>query len=141
MTPSPRLLLIAAALPFLAGCVNDSASYMIDGDRKHAITVKRAQSWFWNDALDVTVVAARDDECVGGLDLGSLKRDDELVLHQAPDEYEEPIYILSVDGDSYAISTRSCRVQRFEAPPAEPGPEVGRFQETDGKLQFLPAGG
>jgi hypothetical protein len=86
------------------------------------------------------VVPARGDECVGGLDLKGLQREDELVLHQAPEEYAEPIYILDAGRDSYAVSTQSCRVQHFEEAPADKGAEIGRFKEADGEFQFVAGG-
>lgn len=129
-----------ALLPVLAGCVQDSASYMIDGDSDHAIIVMRVQNWFWSSAVNVTVVAARQPDCLGGLDIKGVTRDTPLVLHQAPDEYAEPIYILEIKGEHYAVSTYSCRVQKFPAKPDDAGPEVGRYQEQDGKLRFVAAG-
>lgn len=140
MTPSARAVLIAAALPLLGGCVQDVASYMIDDDRNHAITVARAQKWAWSSGVDVSIIAARQPDCLGGLDVRDVARDAVLVLHRAPEEYAEPIYIMSIGGDHYAVSTLSCRVQKFPAAPAELGPVIGRFKEEDGKFRYLPAG-
>lgn len=139
MTRLVRALPIAL-LPVLAGCVQDTASYMIDGDRNHAITVARAQKWFWSGAVDVSVIAARQPECLGGLDIKDVTRDTPLVLHRPPEDYAEPIFILEVKGEHYAVSTQSCRVQKFPAKPDDAGPEVGRYLEQDGKLRFVAAG-
>lgn len=132
-----RALLVLATLPVLAGCVQDTASYMIDDNRNHAITVARAQKWFWSRGVDVSVIAARQPDCLGGLDIREIARDSELILHRGPDDYAEPIYILDVEGRFYAISTVSCRVQKFEEAPADAGPVIGRYREVDGKLQYL----
>ena len=132
-------MLIAALLPLLAGCVQDTASYMIGGDRNHAITVARAQTWFWSSGVDVSVIAARQPDCLGGLDVKGVARETELILHQAPDDYPEPIYILDIGGTDYAVSTVSCRVQKFAQRPADPGPVIGRFKEEEGKLRFVAA--
>jgi hypothetical protein len=135
-----RTLLMIAALPVLAGCVQDSASYMIDGDRNHAVTVMRNQKWFWNSAVDVTVVAARQPDCLGGLDIKGVARDAKLVLHRGPEDYyPEPIFILTVENANYAVSTQSCRVQKFAEPPADPGPVIGHYQEEGGKLVYAAA--
>jgi hypothetical protein len=139
MRPSARTLIAAAVMPVLAGCVQDTASYVIGGERNHAITVARAQKWFWSDAVDVSIIAAHQPECLGGIDVRDVPRMTELVLHQAPDEYAEPIYILTVEGDHYAVSTVSCRVQKFPQAPAETGPVLGRFAEEDGRLRFVAA--
>ncbi len=139
MTRTARTLLMIAALPVLAGCVQDSASFMIDGERNHAVTVMRQQKWFWSSDLDVTVVAARQPECLGGLDIKGVTRDSELVLHRAPEDYAEPIFILALNGAHYAVSTVSCRVQKFAEAPTDLGPVVGRYKEVDGKLQYTEA--
>lgn len=137
MNLSARTLLIAAALPALAGCVQDTASYMVDDNRNHAITVARAQKWAWSSGVDVSVIAARQPDCLGGLDVKDVPRGAELVLHRAPEEYAEPIFMLAIEGSYYAVSTQSCRVQKFAQVPADPGPEIGRYKEVDGKLQFV----
>lgn len=132
-----RILTLAITAVLLTGCVQDTASYVIEDDRNHAITIARAQKWFWSRSVDVSVIAARQPHCLGGLDVRGVSRDDELVLHQAPDEYAEPIYILAIDGDHYAVSTLSCRVQQFNTAPAEIGPEIGRFKEEDGRFAYV----
>jgi hypothetical protein len=140
MNLSARVLLTTAALPLLAGCVQDTASYQIDGDRNHSIIVMRSQKWFWGSEVDVAVTAARQPECLGGLDVKGASRETELVLHRAPDDYPEPIYILEVAGVYYAVSTQSCRVQQFKETPADPGPVIGRYKEAEGTFQYLPEG-
>ena len=140
MNLSARVLLTTAALPLLAGCVQDTASYQIDGDRNHSIIVMRSQKWFWGSEVDVAVTAARQPDCLGGLDVKGASRETELVLHRAPEDYAEPIFILAVGNDRYAISTLSCRVQKFAEAPADMGPEIGRYKEVDGKFSYVPAG-
>lgn len=139
MKMSTRSLLSLAALPVLAGCIQDTASYMIDDNRNHAITVSRAQKWFWGSAVDISVIAARQPDCLGGLDIDNIDRATELVLHRAPEDYAEPIFIMAVDADFYAVSTLSCRVQKFPEAPTDPGPVIGGFKEVEGKFQFVAA--
>ncbi|NTV95948.1 MAG: hypothetical protein HGA75_11125 [Thiobacillus sp.] len=140
MKLSAPALLMAATLPVLAGCVQDTASYMIDGDRNHSIVVMRSQDLPWSRNLAVAVTAARQPDCLGGLDIKGATRDTELVLHRAPEEYPEPIFILAVGNDRYAVSTQSCRVQKFAQPPADSGPEIGRFKEVGGQFQYVASG-
>lgn len=128
-----------AALMLLTGCVQDTASYMIDGDRNHSIMIMRSQDLPWG-GVSLSVTAARQPDCLGGLNIKGAARDAEMVLHRAPAEYAEPIFILVVGRDYYAVSTSSCRVQKFDTPPADPGPEIGRFREVDGKFQYLATG-
>ncbi|MDD4882374.1 MAG: hypothetical protein PHR30_06710 [Gallionellaceae bacterium] len=140
MTLSARTLLMTAALPVLAGCVQDTASYMIDGDRNHSIVIMRSQDWFWSGNVALAITAARQPDCLGGLNVKGVPRATDLVLHRAPEEYAEPIYILDIAGVDYAVSTVSCRVQKFAQAPADPGPVIGRFKESEGKFQFVAAG-
>jgi hypothetical protein len=139
MNLTARALLIAAALP-MAGCVQDTASYQIDGDRNHSVIVMRSQNLPWSREIAVAVTAARQPDCLGGLDIAGATRETELVLHRAPEEYAEPIFILAVGNDRYAVSTQSCRVQRFKEAPADLGPVIGQFKEVDGKFQYVAAG-
>lgn len=57
-----RKILLPMMALLLTGCVNDSASYYIDG-RDHALTVLRAQRYFWSDAVTLTLVVARLPDC------------------------------------------------------------------------------
>lgn len=131
-------LLAAFILP-LTGCVNDTASYMVGGDRNHAVTLARAQPWFWDDKVKVSVVVARQPDCLGGLDVEGVPRSTKMTLSLAPDEYPERIFLLTIEGADYAVSTTSCRVQKFDAPVADKGELLGAFQEEAGTLGFVPA--
>lgn len=134
-----RTLLASAALFTLAGCVNDTASFVIDGNRDHAITLTRSQKWFWEDKMVVAIVAARRPDCMGGAEIQDVPGNQPMALHQAPDVYPEPIYILDAAGSHYAISTVSCRVQKFATAPGDLGPVIGNFEAADGAFQFVPA--
>lgn len=145
--PEARLRLPAAArratlamLPLLlAGCVNDTASYLIDGSREHTIMLHRVQDWFWQDTVALTVAASRMPDCRGGIEIKDVPRSARIELYQAPPEYAEPIYILKIDDQHWAVSTLSCRVQAFEQAPANLGLRLGVFEEQDGKFAFHPA--
>lgn len=137
MKPAARSLLSLLVPLALAGCANDSASYVIDGNRDHAITLTRSQKWFWEDKFIVQVLAARRPDCMGGLEIQDVPGSKPIVLHQAPDEYPEPIYIMEAGGSDYAISTESCRVQKFATPPSDLGPVIGSFETVDGAFQFV----
>ena len=135
----PVRTLLAAMLPLaLAGCINDAASYMIGGDRHHAITLTRTQKWFWEDKVILSIVAARQPDCMGGLEIQDVSSNEPIPLHQAPDVYAEPIYILDAGGHAYAISTQSCQVQKFETTPTDQGPVIGNFTTVDGQFQYVP---
>lgn len=133
---TPRALLAAFPLALLAGCMSDSASYLIDGDNKHTITVLRNQDYFWKKTVDVSIVPTRLPECQESMKVRNVPRDTEMRLYWSPEEYAEPIYILDIAGDFYALGTRACKTQRFDAKPADPGAPLGVFKETAGRLVF-----
>jgi len=134
----PVRTLLAGLLPLvLSGCINDAASYMVNGDRNNAITLTRTQKWFWEDSVILSVIAARQPDCMSGTEIQNVPSDKPIALHRAPDEYAEPIYILDVAGASYAISTESCRIQKFETAPTDQGPVIGNFDTVDGQFQYV----
>lgn len=134
-----RLLPLLAVLS-LTGCLQDTASYQFP-EKEHAITLIRNQPWFWIDSVDLEVIAIRLPDCNDGISVDAVPRDASLPLFQAPDEYPEPIFILQAGQRHYAISTQSCRVQKFDTAPADLGEKLGQFQEKGGKFQFVAGAG
>lgn len=134
-----RWMLPFFLLPLLGGCLQDTASYTL-GDREHAITLVRNQTWPWQSTVDVNVTVMRKPDCNGGGSIPGVERDGALALYRAPDEYPEPILILKADHRVYAISSYSCRLQQFEEAPDVLGQKLGQFVEKDGKFQFVEAG-
>lgn len=130
-----RMLPLAFVLP-LTGCLQDTASYQFP-EKDHAISLVRNQPWFWIDTVDLEVIAIRLPDCNDGITVKDVPRDASLPLFQAPDEYPEPVFILRSGKRHYAISTQSCRIQKFETAPADLGEKLGQFQEKDGKFQFV----
>jgi len=62
-------------------------------------------------------------------------------LFRPPDVYVEPLHILHVENDYWAISTASCRIQKFAETPEDLGVRVGVFRPEQGVLRFEPEGG
>ncbi len=133
-----HLIALPMLLAPLAGCISDAASYMVNGDNEHTVTLMRHQNLFWKDTVNLAIVPIRMPECQASMMVDDVPRTAVLNLYWSPDEYVEPIFILDVDGTFYAVSTRSCKVQAFDAAPANPGQTVGRFLERDGHLMFEP---
>jgi hypothetical protein len=131
-----RLALCAVLLAPLVGCMSDSASYQIDGDNKHTIIILRNQDYFWKDTADLTIMATRLPDCQGSQRVNDIPRKAEVAVYWSPEEYAEPIHILAINGNFYAVSTQTCRVQPFKEQPATPGTQVGVFKERDGRLTF-----
>jgi hypothetical protein len=132
-------MMVFPLLPLLGGCLQDTASYTL-GDREHAITLVRNQTWPWQSTLNMEVMVLRKPDCNGGGTIPQVERDASLGLYRAPDEYPEPLFLLKVDQRVYALSTLSCRLQPFEKAPDELGQKLGQFVEKDGKFQFVEAG-
>lgn len=132
---SLRPLSLVAVLS-LTGCIQDSASYALP-EKDHAITLVRNQTFFWEDSVDIELIAIRLPDCNDGIKVEGVPRDAKLTLYRAPDEYPEPIFILQTGERLYAVSTQSCQVQLFKEAPADLGEKLGQFHEQDGKFQFL----
>ena len=132
-----RFLLLLALLP-LAGCLQDSASYAFP-EKDHAITLVRNQTWFWQDTLEVEVMAIRLPECSGGLTIKNVPLATSVGFYEAPDEYPEPLFLLKPDQRVFAVSTQSCRVQEFKEIPANLGVKLGTFLVQDDVFKFVPA--
>ena len=133
-----RWMLLVFLVPLLAGCFQDTASYSL-GDKDHAITLVRNQTWFWQSTVDVSVIALRLPDCNGGSDIKGIPENAEYVLYRAPDEYPEPIFMLRGENRVFAVSTQSCRVQEFQQAPDKLGEKLGTFMVKDGKFQFVGA--
>ena len=132
-----RSLLLLALLP-LAGCLQDSASYAFP-EKDHAITLVRNQTWFWQDTLEVEVMAIRLPECSGGLTIKDVALATNVGFYEAPGEYPEPLFLLKPDQRVFAVSTQSCRVQEFKEIPANLGVKLGTFLVQDDVFKFVPA--
>lgn len=128
-----------ASLPALTGCANDNASYMVEGDRMHAITIKRTQTWPWSRHLTLSVIVSRGRDCQGRAEVDGIDRDQALGLHRAPADYPEPIFILTANNRHFAISTASCRIQEFSSPPADTGTRLGEFSSGGEGFRFRDA--
>jgi hypothetical protein len=129
-------LLAMLVLP-LTGCVYDTAVYPIEG-RKHNISVSRDQNWFWQDTVNLHLIASRLPDCLESLRIEDVPRSAAIALYYPPQEYVEPIHIAEVNQGYYAISTASCRVQRFAGKPGDLGKRVGVFKElADGRFDFI----
>jgi len=133
----PALLLLA--LPLLAACVNDAASFQIDG-RDHSLTVIREQRWLWDKNVELAVVAARLPECQRrhALDQAPAKEASVEVWQTG-----STTFILKQAEKFYLVETLACEGFRKldAAPPGGLGRKLGVFAEQGGKLRFLPEPG
>ena len=127
-----KLLLLAPLL--LAGCVDDSATYYIDGN-EHALTVRAVQNWFWKKDVTLELVAARMPDCQRRIALGELPIG-ELELELFASGGNE--YTLRAGDQAWRVETQNC--SELEAPEQVTGQPLGVFHLDDKeKLIFEPA--
>jgi hypothetical protein len=133
-----RKTLIVLMSVFLAGCVNDSASYYIDG-RDHSLTLRRQQNYFWKDEADVSLVASRLPECqrLHRLTIAAPASDMQADLFAAGDG----LWNVRLDGQLWQIDTNTCTglTELENDPKADLGQPVGSFIVNGEKLEFEPA--
>lgn len=129
-----HLLVPLLAPLLLAGCVDDSATYYIDGN-EHALTVRAVQTWFWKKDVTLELVAARMPDCQRRIALGKLPIADlELELFASG----EGEYTLRAGEQSWRIDTQGCR--ELAAPEQVTGRPIGVFHlDERQELIFEPA--
>lgn len=115
----------------LAGCVRDSATYYISGN-EHTVSVRAEQEYFWDDSVQLSLVAARLPECQRLFRLGKVAPDVALTLHADG----ENTYTLRSATGAWTFETGGCTML---APNPAPGEVVGSFRLVDKKLVFTPA--
>lgn len=126
---------LAATAVLLAGCVSDSASYLIEG-RDHSLTLLREQAYFWSGEWDLELMTTHQPECMRRHKLKPVPMGDfKAELFRSL----EGGYILKQGGNWYIADTQKCRLQQYQAPPIEPGDLLGAFEVKDDRLQFVEA--
>lgn len=104
--PRPKLLSLTPLLlaGLLAGCVNESASYLIDG-RDHAVTVFVTQDVFWSKQAGLRVVASHLPDCQRRFDFGKTPLADfTLELFSTGEE----TFLLRAGDDMWQVETLGC---------------------------------
>jgi hypothetical protein len=124
----PHHLLPALLAPLLlAGCVDDSATYYIDGNR-HALTVRATQEYFWSKEISVSLLASRMPDCQRRISLGKLPMADvEFELFESG----EDIYTLRAGDLSWRVELAGC--SEMEAPEQVTGEPRGVFHLDENK--------
>jgi hypothetical protein len=120
-----KLLLLTPLL--LAGCVDDSATYYIDGNQ-HALTVRVLQEYFWKKDVTVDLLASRMPDCQRRIPLGALPMSDvEIELFQSGDN----VYTLRAGEQAWRVETEGC--SELEAPEQVTGQPLGLFHLDENK--------
>ena len=128
-----RTLILLTAL-LLAGCVNESASYYVDG-KEHSLTLRVEQDYFWQENVTLKLVAARLPDCQRLFTLGEEPPADLAVeLFTSGDN----TYTIRAGKQVWMIETNNCTQLPETTKPAF-GEPLGVFKIADDKLVFEPA--
>lgn len=120
-----KILLLAPLL--LAGCVDNSATYYIDGNQ-HALTVRALQEYFWKKDITLDLLASRMPDCQRRIALGKLPMPDvEIELFESG----ENVYTLRAGEQAWRVETDSC--SEMEAPEQVTGKPLGLFHFDENK--------
>jgi len=120
-----KLLLLTPLL--LAGCVDDSATYYIDGNT-HALTVRAVQEQFWKKEVTLDLIAARMPDCQRRFELATLPiADVELELFGSGDN----VYTLRAGDAVWRFETAGC--SQLEEPEQVTGQPLGLFHLDENK--------
>lgn len=121
-------LLPALLAPLLlAGCVDDSATYYIDGNQ-HALTVRAMQEYFWKKDVTLDLLASRMPDCQRRIPLGKLPMPDvEIELFASGAN----VYTLRAGEQVWRVETEGC--SEMEAPEQVTGEPLGLFHLDENK--------
>ena len=118
----------------LTGCVNDSASYYIDGNDQ-TLTLRADQPRFWDKTLTLRLIAARLPDCQRQVALGQVPQEGlDVELFSNGDS----VYTLRAGDQAWQVDMQQC--EQLPTPQAAGGQPVGSFKFSDQKLVFVPAG-
>lgn len=136
MKSTTNLMLGVLAGWLLAGCGSmDSASYMIGG-AQHSLSLTRTKNYFWSSEWELTLVTARNPECMRRHKLQPVTGTDFRVeLYRSL----EGNYIVKQGSNWYVTETQKCRLQQFPTTPREPGDLLGVFEEKEDGIKFVAA--
>ena len=129
------LLLPLLAVPLLAACVNDGATYEIDNTREHVLSLIREQPYFWDGKIELYLVVSRMPACLRRHSLGTGTEKTRVEVYQVP----SGAFIVKVGKRLYATETQTCEgfAKVGEEPPEGLGKLVGTFRVVKGELAFV----
>ena len=123
------------ALPLLSACVNDGATYEIDGTREHVLSLIREQPYFWDKKVELSLVVARMPACMRRHSLGYGTENTRVEIYQVP----SGAFIIKVGKRMYATETQTCVAwARLDSEPEDGlGQLRGTFRVKGGQLLFV----
>lgn len=129
--------LALAVVPLLAACVNDGATYSVDGSREHTLSVMREQPLLWDNKVNLSFVVSRMPACMRRHDMGGGTRATKVEIYQVP----SGAFIVKAGKRLWATETQNCVnfVKMDGEPDTGMGKFVGTFREKDDRFDFEPA--
>ncbi|HEX6735278.1 MAG TPA: hypothetical protein VF096_10730 [Azonexus sp.] len=129
------LLLPLLAAPLLAACVNDGATYEIDGTREHVLSVIREQPYFWDSKVELYLVVSRMPACMRRHSLGPATDKTRVEVWQVP----SGAFIVRAGKRLFATETQTCvSFAKLDAEPVEGMGELkGVFRMQKGAWTFV----
>ena len=115
----------------LTACVDDSASYYIDGGN-HALTLRRQQTYFWKDKATLLLIAANLPDCERRHVLAVTRPSTVDIDVFAGDD---GVWTLRSGSVTWQVETQTCSVLA-QPRKGDPGERVGAFRVRNGKLVF-----
>jgi hypothetical protein len=125
-------------LPLLSACENSAASFLVDNDKNHSISLLREQRWFWSGEVEQKVVASRFPSCQRRV---AVNPDTTAFTEMKVYQHDERVFTIQQGNQWWVVGTESCVVQKFATPPKDPGELMGSFQRKNGDLVFVPVAG
>ena len=126
------------AVPLLAACGSDSASYMVNGDRDTAFSLFRDKAFFgrpWH----VEVVVTHMPECQRRYTLRDASGGEPYKTSLYRDA--DGNYFLHASETWYQGRLEGCRLQPVPSAPPSPGALVGTWEDRGEGLKFYSANG
>lgn len=131
------LLLPLLALPLLSACVNDGATYEVDGTREHGLSLIREQPYFWDSKINLYLVVSRMPACMRRHSLGMGTEKTKVEVYQVP----SGAFVVKVGKKMFATETQTCEsfAKMDSEPPEGLGTLMGTFRVKKGVLVFVKA--
>jgi len=130
-----HLLLPLLAAPLLTACINDGATYEIDGTREHVLSLIREQPYPWDPKVNLYLVVSRMPACLRRHNLGTGTEKSRVEVYQVP----SGAFIVKLGKKMYATETQTCEsfAKLDGEPPEGMGELMGTFRVKKGELVFV----
>lgn len=131
-----RLLLLFVYATLLTGCLNDGASFKINGPN-HSLSLTRTQSYFWDSKIELHMVVQRIPDCQRRHTLNPISANS---LNAELFSIDENTYFLKQSHYIYSFETTTCNgfETMKETPDSGIGKKLGVFKEINGAFRFVP---